>query len=236
MHGSSASTVILHQPGKARVFDPDCTACPRLAGFLAQVRTDHPGYHARPVAPFGAARADLLVVGLAPGMHGANRTGRPFTGDFAGVLLYRTLYKFGFANHAGSADPADRLALKGCRVTNAVKCLPPQNKPAADEVRRCNHFLAAEIAAVAPRALLALGVLAHGAVLQACGLKASAFAFAHGAVHDLPLPVPARAGAAGLRLFDSYHCSRYNTQTRRLTEDMFEAVMRDIAAFLSRSR
>lgn len=217
-------------------FDPDCTACPRLARFLARVRSDHPGYHARPVPSFGDPRADLLVVGLAPGMHGANRTGRPFTGDFAGVLLYRTLYKFGFANHAGSADPADGLKLKRCRVTNAVKCLPPENKPAVDEVRRCNHFLAAEFAEVAPRALLALGAVAHRAVLMACGLKPSAFAFSHGAVHDLPAHASPGRGAERLRIFDSYHCSRYNTQTRRLTEDMFEAVIRDIATFLSSPR
>jgi uracil-DNA glycosylase family 4 len=216
-----------------RTFDPDCTACPRLARLLAQVRSDHPDYHARPVPAFGEARADLLVAGLAPGMHGANRTGRPFTGDFAGILLYRTLHKYGFASHSGSGEADDGLVLTRCRVTNAVKCLPPQNKPAADEVRRCNRFLAAELSAVKPRAVLALGVVAHQAVLMACGLKPSAYAFGHHAVHALPGATP---GAQGLVLFDSYHCSRYNTQTRRLTEAMFEAVMRDIATFLSHPR
>ena len=214
-------------------FDADCTACPRLARFLAQVRREYPNYHARPVPAFGDARAELLVAGLAPGMHGANRTGRPFTGDFAGILLYRTLYKYGFASHAGSDDPKDGLVLMRCRVTNAVKCLPPQNKPATDEVRRCNHFLAAELAAVKPCAVFALGVVARQALLMACGLKASAYAFGPHAVHALPGATP---GAQGPVLFDSYHCSRYNTQTRRLTEAMFEAVMHDIATFLSHPR
>ncbi len=210
------------QPG----YDPACRDCPRLAGFLDGVRREHPGYHARPVAPFGPKRAGLLVVGLAPGMHGANRTGRPFTGDHAGILLYRTLHEFGFASAAGSADPGDGLELIGCRVTNAVKCLPPQNKPQPDEVRRCNRHLAAEIAAVRPRAILALGAIAHRAVLMAFGLAPSRHAFAHHAVHAL----------AGVTLFDSYHCSRYNTQTKRLTGEMFEAVVRDIANFLRGAR
>ncbi len=210
------------QPG----YDPACRDCPRLADFLDGVRSEHPGYHARPVAPFGPKRAGLLVVGLAPGMHGANRTGRPFTGDHAGILLYRTLHEFGFASAAGSADPGDGLELIGCRVTNAVKCLPPQNKPQPDEVRRCNRHLAAEIAAVRPRAILALGAIAHRAVLMASGLAPSRHAFAHHAVHAL----------AGATLFDSYHCSRYNTQTRRLTGAMFEAVVRDIANFLRGAR
>src|SRR5262245_33981651 len=125
----------------AKAFDPACRDCPRLAGYLDRVRQDHPGYHAKPVAPFGPDTAALLVVGLAPGLHGANRTGRPFTGDHAGILLYRTLHAQGFANHAGSADPKDGLELIGCCVTNAVKCLPPQNKPQPDEVRRCNRYL-----------------------------------------------------------------------------------------------
>ena len=207
-------------------FDPACRDCPRLAAYLDRVRTDHPDYHARPVASFGPARAGLLVVGLAPGMHGANRTGRPFTGDHAGILLYKVLHGQGFASHAGSADPDDGLRLIGCRVTNAVKCLPPQNKPQPDEVRRCNHYLAEEIAMVRPRAILALGALAHRAVLMAFGLAPGRHRFAHHAVHRLP----------GASLFDSYHCSRYNTQTKRLTASMFEAVVRDIATFLRRSR
>jgi len=233
MRHVSARAVLSHHAVDERTFDADCTACPRLARFLAQVRSECPDYHARPVPAFGDARADLLVAGLAPGMHGANRTGRPFTGDFAGILLYRTLYRYGFASHAGSDNPEDGLVLTRCRVTNVVKCLPPQNKPVADEVRRCNRFLAAELSALKPRAVLALGTVAHQAVLMACGLKANAYAFRHHAVHALPAAAP---GAQGLMLFDSYHCSRYNTQTRRLTEAMFEAVMRDIAAVLSHSR
>jgi uracil-DNA glycosylase family 4 len=211
---------------KSLGFDPACRDCSRLARHLDRIKVDHPGYHARPVAPFGPDRAALLVVGLAPGLHGANRTGRPFTGDHAGILLYGTLYRFGFASHEGSADPGDGLALIGCRVTNAVKCLPPHNKPLREEVRRCNRYLAGEIAAAGPRAILALGAVAHGAVLMALGLAPGQHRFAHHAVHELP----------GASLFDSYHCSRYNTQTKRLTAPMFEAVVRDIATFLRGTR
>ena len=203
-------------------FDPACRDCPRLAAHLDRIKREHPDYHARPVAPFGPANAELLVVGLAPGLHGANRTGRPFTGDDAGILLYEALHGHGFANREGSSDPRDGLALIGCRVTNAVKCLPPQNKPQPDEIRRCNRYLAGEIAAVRPRAILALGAIAHRAVLMALGLAPGAWRFAHHAVYELP----------SVRLFDSYHCSRYNTQTKRLTAPMFEAVVRDIATFL----
>ncbi len=178
------------------------------------------------MASFGPARAALLVVGLAPGLHGANRTGRPFTGDHAGILLYETLHRHAFASHAGSADPEDGLALLDCRVTNAVKCLPPQNKPQPDEVRRCNRYLAQEIGAVKPTAILALGAVAHRAVLMALDLPPGRWRFAHGAVHDL----------SAVRLFDSYHCSRYNTQTRRLTAASFDAVVRDIAKFLRGTR
>jgi len=214
-------------------FDVHCVACPRLARFLAGVRSEHPGYYARPVPAFGDARAALLVVGLAPGMHGANRTGRPFTGDYAGILLYRTLHKFGFASHDGSDDPGDGLRLTGCRVTNAVKCLPPQNRPEPAEVRRCNGFLAAELAGVQPRAILALGAVAHRAVLMTLGLGAREYPFRHQAAYD----VPPRANASrSARLFSSYHCSRYNTQTKRLTAAMFEAVFCDIQAFLLRPR
>ncbi len=156
-------------------------------------------------------------------MHGANRTGRPFTGDHAGVLLYRTLHDYGFANHCGSAEAHDGLQLLDCRVTNAVKCLPPQNKPLPDEVRRCNRFLAAELAAHPPQVILALGRIAHAAVVAALALPQRGFAFAHGARHALP---------GGLQLVDSYHCSRYNTQTGRLTAAMFRAVFDEIAAAL----
>jgi uracil-DNA glycosylase len=207
-----------------QLFDPACRRCPRLAEHLAAVRADHPGYHAAPVAPFGPADAPLLIVGLAPGMHGANATGRPFTGDHAGILLYRTLHAFGFSNQPEAVARDDGLVLRGCRVTNAVKCLPPQNKPMPDEIRNCNGFLAAEIEAVAPRVVLALGRIAHDAVLRALGLPLSAHPFGHGAEYDL---------GKGRRLFDSFHCSRYNTQTRRLTPEMFEAVFREIRARLS---
>jgi uracil-DNA glycosylase family 4 len=197
-------------------FAPDCRSCPRLAAHLESVRAEYPTYHAAPVAPFGDPDADLLVVGLAPGMHGANATGRPFTGDFAGILLYDTLHRFGFCDRAESRDLEDGLKLSGCRITNAVKCLPPQNKPMGEEVRNCNRFLAAEVAAIgAGGILLALGLVAHNAVLRALGLRQSAYRFAHGAEHALP---------GGQRLLDSYHCSRYNTQTRRLTPEMFRAV------------
>jgi len=211
---------------KLSAFDPACRDCPRLAAYLDRIKRKHPGYHAGPVAPFGPDRAGLLVVGLAPGLHGANRTGRPFTGDHAGILLYKTLHAHGFASHEGSADPQDGLELLDCRVTNAVKCLPPQNKPLPAEVARCNRYLAREIEAVRPQAILALGAIAHRAVLLCFGLPQGRHRFAHHAEHDLP----------GTRLFDSYHCSRYNTQTKRLTAVMFDAVIRDIATFLSGAR
>ncbi len=201
-----------------------CTACPRLAGFLAEVRERHPDYHARPVSPFGDRRARLLIVGLAPGMHGANRTGRPFTGDFAGILLYETLHRFGFADRPESISADDGLQLTDCRITNAVKCLPPANKPEPAEIRTCNRYLASELKDAAEvRVILALGLIAHKAVLTALGLKQGALTFGHGARHELP---------DGRLLFDSYHCSRYNTQTRRLTtadfRDVFEAIRREL--------
>lgn len=200
-----------------------CKACPRLAGFLAQARTTHPGYFCRPVPPFGDPNPRLLIVGLAPGFHGANRTGRPFTGDHAGLLLYATLHAFGYASRPVSVSADDGLALTGCRITNAVKCVPPENKPETGEIRRCNAYLQAELQALAPgAALLALGQIAHKAVLMALGLKQDAYPFAHGARHLLPSP--ASGGEGTLRLYDSYHCSRYNTQTRRLTPEMFRAV------------
>jgi uracil-DNA glycosylase family 4 len=210
-------------------FSLDCRDCPRLAGFLDQVRRGHPDYHARPVPAFGDAAAELLIVGLAPGMHGANRTGRPFTGDHAGILLYRSLHQFGFASRAVSEAADDPLVLKNCRISNAVKCLPPQNKPLPQEIVSCNRYLAAELRQQPPRVILALGSVAHQAVLMACGLKRASRKFGHHAVHALP-PMP--HAPAGIRLYDSYHCSRYNTQTKRLTEAMFEAVLRDIVAEL----
>jgi uracil-DNA glycosylase len=197
-----------------------CDACPRLAAFLDDVRRRHAGYHARPVEPFGAAGARLLIVGLAPGMHGANRTGRPFTGDYAGILLYDTLHRFGFADRAESLSRDDGLRLIDCRITNAVKCLPPENKPEPAEIKTCNTFLTAELAAAPEvRVVLALGLIAHKAVLMATGRKQSSCAFGHGARHALP---------DGRILIDSYHCSRYNTQTRRLTTEGFHDVFRII--------
>ena len=197
-------------------FDINCRACPRLAQFLDQVHDAHPHYYTRPVPPFGDACAWLLIVGLAPGMHGANRSGRPFTGDHAGILLYRTLHQFSFSNREKSVAVDDGLILTGCRITNAVKCLPPHNKPDTGEVKQCNLYLAAELATLPPQAaVLALGAVAHKAVLLALQVSGKHAPFAHGRVHNL---------AAGMRLYDSYHCSRYNTQTRRLTADMFAAV------------
>ncbi len=203
----------------------DCRRCARLAGFLDQVRIEQPAYHALPVSSFGDAGTPFLVVGLAPGMHGANRTGRPFSGDHAGNLLYGTLHKFGFSSSPepldakGAANPA--LCLNNCRITNAVRCLPPQNKPEPSEIRNCNTYLAEELAGL-PKgaAIMALGTIAHQSVLTALGLRKSSYAFAHGARHVLP---------GGMTLFDSYHCSRYNTQTRRLTTPMFESVVEKIA-------
>ena len=201
-------------------FTTDCTACPRLAGFLQAGRTSHPEYFCRPVPPFGDERPKLLIVGLAPGFHGANRTGRPFTGDHAGLLLYETLHAFGYAERPASVAADDGLKLIGCRITNAVKCVPPENKPETAEIKRCNAYLKAELADLPTgTAILALGQIAHKAVLMALGFKEKAFPFAHAARHELP---------GGWRLHDSYHCSRYNTQTRRLTPEMFHAVFRQI--------
>lgn len=202
-------------------FDAGCRRCPRLAAFLDKVRADHPEYYCAPVPPFGTAEAGLLIVGLAPGMHGANRTGRPFTGDHAGILLYETLHQLGLASAPVSRSADDGLRLHDCRITNAIKCLPPGNKPTPAEVKTCRRWLAAEIAGSKPRVILALGRIAHDAVLSALELRRAAHSFAHGAEHEL---------AAGLGLIDSYHCSRYNTQTRRLTSAMFHEVVARAAA------
>ena len=209
-------------------YDASCRRCARLSGFLARVREAHPGYHCAPVPPFGDAAARLVIVGLAPGMHGANATGRPFTGDYAGILLYDTLHAYGYASSPRSRTADDPLTLTGCRITNAVKCLPPENKPTPDEVRACNDFLAADLAAVpAGGAVLALGRIAHDATLAAVGERRSSHPFAHAARHALP---------SGVTMFDSYHCSRYNTNTGRLTASMFRAVFDAIAAHLRRQR
>lgn len=205
-------------------FNPDCVDCPRLASHLAHVRERYCNYFARPVPPFGDPRAQLLIVGLAPGLHGANRSGRPFTGDHAGILLYRTLHAHGFASRAESVSRNDGLELHNCRVTNAVKCLPPQNKPVPDEVRNCNRFLKSEFESLpATAVILALGTIAHRAVIQAFGLRQSEYRFTHSADFSLP---------NGHRLIDSYHCSRYNTQTRRLTPAMFDRVIEKAASLL----
>jgi uracil-DNA glycosylase len=203
-------------------FDVGCRRCPRLAGFLDQVREKHPEYHAAPVPPFGPRVAPLLIVGLAPGMHGANRSGRPFTGDHAGILLYGSLYRLGLASRPLSVARDDGLELQGCRITNAVKCLPPANKPIPVEIRTCRSWLAAELAGGAPKVVLALGRIAHDSVLDALEQRRGAFRFGHGAEHAL--------GEGKPLLIDSYHCSRYNTQTRRLTEPMFLEVLARAAA------
>ena len=197
------------------IFDQECRDCPRLAAFLDDVGERYPGYYCRPVPPFGAADARFLIVGLAPGMHGANRTGRPFTGDHAGILLYQMLHKHGFGTHDHSDAADDDLRLIDCRITNAVKCLPPDNKPVGAEINTCNRFLANELAQLPGDAVvMALGGIAHRAIIKALGLRQADFKFAHAALHDVE----------SFQLLDSYHCSRYNTNTRRLTEAMFDAV------------
>jgi uracil-DNA glycosylase family 4 len=196
-------------------FDLHCTRCSRLAMYLAAVRKVYPDYHARPVPAFGDPRARLLIVGLAPGMHGANATGRPFTGDYAGLLLYRTLHEFGFSNRPEATHRDDGLTLIDCRITNAVKCLPPENKPTGGEVTSCNGYLRRELQDLPDGAVvIALGAIAHAAVLKALGRRRSQHSFAHAAEHRLD----------PLALLDSYHCSRYNTNTGRLTEPMFRRV------------
>ena len=206
-------------------FDSRCRLCPRLAGFLDGVRAEHPDYHAAPVGPFGDPKARLIVVGLAPGMHGANRSGRPFTGDHAGIILYRTLHKYGFGSAPESVSLDDALVLLDCRITNAVKCLPPANKPLPAEIQQCNRYLQVELQAAKPGSVfLALGRIAHEAVLRAFELKPKLHVFKHGAEHKL---------AGGQVLLDSYHCSRYNTQTRRLTTPMFEQVVERARALVN---
>ena len=206
---------------------PDCPACPRLVDFRIENRAAFPDWHNDPVASFGGTDARLLIVGLAPGLRGANRTGRPFTGDSAGDLLYPTLLKFGFAEGSFGAAADDGLELIDCRITNAVRCVPPANKPVGAEINACRDFLTQEIAAM-PRlaVILALGTVAHGAVLASLGMRKSAHRFGHGAFYDLP---DARV------LADSYHCSRYNTNTGRLTPAMFEAVFAAIRDRLART-
>ena len=204
--------------------DPDCSLCPRLQEFRQANRTANPGWHNAPVPSFGERDAKLLIVGLAPGLKGANLSGRPFTGDYAGDLLYASLLAFGFARGEYAARADDGLKLVDCRITNAVRCVPPKNRPTGPEVAACRGFLADEIAALENlRIILALGTLAHGAVLAALGEKKSARKFGHRQFHDL---------SGGLILADSYHCSRYNTNTGKLTEEMFHGVFEDIRSRL----
>ncbi|MCB2101743.1 MAG: uracil-DNA glycosylase [Rhodobacterales bacterium] len=203
----------------------DCALCPRLVTYRQANRDAWPDWHNAPVPAFGPLDARLLVVGLAPGLKGANRTARPFTGDWAGDLLYPSLLAHGFARGAYGARPDDGIALVDCRITNAVRCAPPANKVTGPETRACGDFLIDEIKAMPNlRAILALGAVAHGAVLGALGQRKAAWKFAHGAVHALP---------GGPTLTDSYHCSRYNTNTGRLTEAMFHAVLRGLRDRLS---
>jgi len=204
--------------------DRNCPLCPRLADFRAGNRKSYPDWHNAPVDSFGPTDARLLIVGLAPGLKGANRTGRPFTGDYAGDLLYRTLIDFGFAEGSYGQRLDDGLRLVDCRITNAVRCVPPENKPTPLEIKTCRPFLSGEIAAAGRlRAILALGRIAHDSTVAALGQRPAAVKFGHGARHAI---------LHGPTLFDSYHCSRYNTQTGVLTEAMFRQVIGQIAAFL----
>jgi uracil-DNA glycosylase len=203
--------------------DRDCPLCPRLAAFREAARAREPGWFNSPVPSFGEPNAALLIVGLAPGLQGANRTGRPFTGDFAGDLLYATLLEYGFAKGVYQARPDDGLTLLDCRISNAVRCVPPQNKPQPSEIHTCRQFLIATLKTMPRlRAIVALGRIAHESAVKALGLRATTAPFSHGAVH--------RAGAIGL--YDSYHCSRYNTNTRVLTPEMFRNVFAKVRAEL----
>ncbi|MEO1066002.1 MAG: uracil-DNA glycosylase [Pseudomonadota bacterium] len=206
--------------------DPDynCDRCPRLNAFIREQRANHSEWFNGPVPSFGDRNAHVLVVGLAPGLQGANRTGRPFTGDYAGDLLYQTIETFGFSEGRYDKHPDDGLTLKGMAITNAVRCVPPQNKPTGAEIKNCRPFLQATIASYSNlKGFLVLGRIAHETLLRTFGLPLKAYPFAHGAVHELE---------NGYTIFDSYHCSRYNTNTGRLTTEMFEDVFRKIAATL----
>lgn len=201
----------------------DCLLCPRLVDYRMSQRALHPDWFNAPVPAFGSDDAELLITGLAPGVAGANRTGRPFTGDYAGDLLYSTLIAFDFAEGVFRADPNDGLTLKGAMIVNAVRCVPPQNKPLPAEIKSCNNFLRAQIDAMPNlRAIVALGRIAHDGVLTALAQRKSAFPFGHGAEHQLPQAM----------LFDSYHCSRYNTNTGVLTPEMFRKVFAAVRAFI----
>ncbi len=220
---SRSETARLSRQALTLVPDRDCPLCPRLVAFREANRAREPLWHNAPVAPFGDIKARLLIVGLAPGMQGANRTGRPFTGDYAGDLLYATLIEYGFAKGSYQARPDDGLRLVDCRIANAVHCVPPQNKPLPAEINTCRQFLVANLATMPNlRAIVALGRIAHDSVLKPLNLKASQAPFGHGAVHQ----------AGAFKLYDSYHCSRYNTNTRVLTPDMFRSVFAKVKADL----
>ena len=216
---SSQETLPFQEP------DRDCDLCPRLRDFLLEKRKELPTYHNAPVPSYGDPEPELLIVGLAPGMHGANQTGRPFTGDWAGDLLYAALAEYGFSEgtYGGTAD--DGLTLKGAQITNAVRCVPPQNKPIGAECTACRPFLTAQIDSLTSvKAILCLGKISHDNTVRAMGLKLSALPFGHHKIHEL---------AGGKRLYSSYHCSRYNTNTKRLTEEMFYKVFSDIRDFIT---
>jgi uracil-DNA glycosylase len=215
------------QPLPAALFrtepDRNCPLCPRLASFREAARGREPDWFNSPVPSFGDPNGRLLIVGLAPGLQGANRTGRPFTGDFAGDLLYATLLQYGFAKGVYQARPDDGLTLVDCRISNAVRCVPPQNKPLPAEINTCRSFLSATIETMPSlRAIVALGRVAHDSMLKVLSLRATAAPFAHGAVHQ----------AGALKLYDSYHCSRYNTNTGVLTPEMFRSVFGQVRADL----
>jgi uracil-DNA glycosylase family 4 len=197
-----------------------CQLCPRLSHYRSEQKQKYPDYHCLPVAGFGAAAPRLLIVGLAPGLHGANATGRPFTGDASGGVLFQTLHRFGFANMSSSRSQGDGMQLCGCRITNAVKCVPPQNRPNGEEIRNCNPYLRDEIFGLQTGSIvLALGAIAHRAVLQALGRRQAEMPFRHGAEHRIP---------GQLQLVDCYHCSRYNFNTGRLNRIMFDRIFERI--------
>jgi len=208
-------------------FDINCRQCPRLVTYLNTVKEQYPTYHCKPVPAFGIEGAKLLIVGLAPGLHGANKTGRPFTGDASGKLLFQTLYRYGFSNQPESYSKDDNLQLLSCRITNAVKCLPPENKPLSSEIASCNQFLAAELRFLAKDSIvLTLGAIAHQAVVKSFGLKLRDYKFSHATWHELP---------NNIKMVNSYHCSRYNLQTKRLTENMFHRLFSEIHSALTKN-
>ena len=207
-----------------KIHDATCVRCSRLSAGLKKLKQIYSSYHCAPVPSVGPLDSKLLIVGLAPGLHGANASGRPFTGDYAGVLLFETLYKFGFSNQKRSLAEEDSLKLNNCRIVNAVKCWPPKNKPTLQEIKNCNGFLKSEINLCKPKVILSLGKIAHDAVIRSFSFRLSDFAFKHLQVHKL--------GSDSMYLVNSYHCSRYNTQTGRLTNIMFESVFDKIQDIL----